>query len=422
VRVRLHGVGVDLASRLQTRIAEQWPGLGGGDRDDVTIELDGLQGDAAWFAVALRLGVMMCGRQPDRPLVPIGTPRLSRRDLFGMIGLGRGVVRPLPRVIAGACQLDSGCLRCVEACPGSALVAVNGHLSLDDVLCLHCGLCVSACPVGALNHPPSTEDSVAVLCDVVTSFAASVDDIVLVFTCGSLPPQPWVAQVDVADIGTVGVRWLLRAAASGVAGVIVNCVDGSCVGSDAAREAVVTVASAIGKSGPVVRFVDGSVDGDVLVQVRESGHPVTPAGDAGVGWEGFVESIAAVARPQASVKGLGFTAVTVGPSCTSCGACARACDRGALSLQPDSSLTYLATACPGCGACVGACPEHCVTLTDSDAYNADVGTRVTVHTDEVVRCRLCGQPVGPKSMLLKVGALLGSPGHIDDLCASCKQH
>lgn len=423
MHVRLTGVTGDLDARLRARIAGQWPGLGADGRDDVTIALDGLLGDAAWFEVALRLGVLTSGRRPDRALASSGTPKLSRRDLFGLLGLGRdGAQQRLPRVIPGVCQSATGCRRCAEACPVDALIAIDGHLSLDDALCLHCGSCASACPVGALNQPPSSEDAAELVFDVVASFAASAGGIVLVFTCVQPPAQPWAARVEVPDVGTVGVRWLVRAAACGVVGVIVNCVDGGCAGCVAARQAVAAVAALIGDGGPAIRFIDGPVGDDELAQIRQSGRPALPVRDTGDCWTTYAKSVAALARPEAVVEGIGFTGVTVGEACTSCGACSKACGLGALRLEADSALTFMASACPGCGACAHACPEHCLTLCASGVCVSDVGARIVVHTDEVVNCRQCGQPVGPKSMLLKVAGLLGSPGQIDDRCANCKLH
>ncbi|MDY6827434.1 MAG: 4Fe-4S binding protein [Bacillota bacterium] len=47
------------------------------------------------------------------------------------------------RVKGQTCDL---CLRCLEACPVSAITVKNGRLSFNEELCTDCSLCVDICP------------------------------------------------------------------------------------------------------------------------------------------------------------------------------------------------------------------------------------------------------------------------------------
>ena len=63
----------------------------------------------------------------------------------------------LPEIAADHCvqaQLDdASCQACVESCPRGAWVLDDEQLGLDEAACDGCGLCVPACPTGAIRIP-----------------------------------------------------------------------------------------------------------------------------------------------------------------------------------------------------------------------------------------------------------------------------
>lgn len=75
----------------------------------------------------------------------------------------RGVVR----VIDGRCVPGSE-PACVAACLPGALSIVHGRLQLDASRCIQCGLCIDACPNGALLMTPDFEVAVRSRADLVT--------------------------------------------------------------------------------------------------------------------------------------------------------------------------------------------------------------------------------------------------------------
>jgi formate hydrogenlyase subunit 6/NADH:ubiquinone oxidoreductase subunit I len=66
--------------------------------------------------------------------------------------------RGRPVLDAARCEVKAGCTSCVEICPTNALRVepiADGHgpqrVVLDYARCIMCGLCVPACPHGALT-------------------------------------------------------------------------------------------------------------------------------------------------------------------------------------------------------------------------------------------------------------------------------
>lgn len=123
--------------------------------------------------------------------------------------------------------------------------------------------------------------------------------------------------------------------------------------------------------------------------------------------------------------------------CTMCGACVRACETGALSLQPlqpdedqaqaqVAALTYAPDHCSPCGACVSVCPEHALSLRpalDLAVLRAGV---VPLAQATSARCRRCGGVLAPDPLLEQVRRRLSGPADPGqsaptDLCAACAQ-
>lgn len=56
------------------------------------------------------------------------------------------------------------------------------------------------------------------------------------------------------------------------------------------------------------------------------------------------------------------TAIVNQQVCVACGACAKACPRGAISIFRGCYAQTDTAKCVGCGLCVKACPAGCVSL------------------------------------------------------------
>jgi hydrogenase-4 component H len=72
--------------------------------------------------------------------------------------------RGRPSLDPSCCQAGDGCDRCVQACLPGAITLIghqNGQqsirFSLNYGACIMCGLCVTACPGGAMTMSPDYE-------------------------------------------------------------------------------------------------------------------------------------------------------------------------------------------------------------------------------------------------------------------------
>jgi bidirectional [NiFe] hydrogenase diaphorase subunit len=108
--------------------------------------------------------------------------------------------------------------------------------------------------------------------------------------------------------------------------------------------------------------------------------------------------------------------------CTGCGLCARECPSGALSISPVSEagtfrLVFRHGDCLACGKCVKVCPEQALHL-ERTLEPEKLGGEVLLFEDEIIRCSECGAPVGPRRMVEKIRARVGTAR--SELCIACK--
>jgi len=109
-------------------------------------------------------------------------------------------------------------------------------------------------------------------------------------------------------------------------------------------------------------------------------------------------------------------------NCSLCGFCVQVCPRGVLSIQEDSSKTYLlcsASSCNGCGKCVRICPERVLMLGKSITGAGTSGEKVALRSSPRALCPKCGRPTVSQAEL---NCIMGQIGYLPwlELCQECR--
>jgi ferredoxin len=114
--------------------------------------------------------------------------------------------------------------------------------------------------------------------------------------------------------------------------------------------------------------------------------------------------------------------------CTACGLCASACPTGALAISMEGDtdafqLLFRHGACTACERCIEICPECCLTLERTMEPGKIVQAAGVLLEGELVRCPMCGRPVGPAAMIDSVRKKVAAAGGLTsqvEMCPECK--
>ncbi len=292
------------------------------------------------------------------------------------------------------------CTACLDVCPHDA-VRITSRVAIDPVECTGCGLCVQACPSGALEPRLSIAPGGNVRCSRVSGSAQSVQCLAKLQAtdiarlagskgsvtlghgeCDSCP-------IGSADVPTVVAQTAARAQLlTTVAGRTldvaieqVTSLDQRDAGDRLSRRSLL---------GGGLRSVKQAA-GDALAPL-ERVLPQAEPSVAGAQVEPAVEHLRELRLLEignvAQDTAVPYRLPRVADGCILCPICTWACptdaftrvlehDGGALLLDPER--------CVGCDACVAACPVKVITMDDSVTYGELTGGRVEAYRSDPER-------------------------------------
>ncbi len=111
--------------------------------------------------------------------------------------------------------------------------------------------------------------------------------------------------------------------------------------------------------------------------------------------------------------------------CTGCGLCAAECPTEALWVSSDQEsgafqLLFKHRLCLACNRCAEICPERCLSVERPLEPDVMDGQAV-LFEDTIVRCRECGRPVGPRTMIDRLRArVVTGQNSLFELCPDCR--
>ena len=331
-----------------------------------------------------------------------------------------------PLLCAHARAGQTGCTRCLDACPTGAITPDGDHVTVDPAICAGCGACSALCPSGAIAYddPPPAHvfRRLRVMAEayaraggvaprlLVIEAAHGGEMIALSARFGRGLPAD-VVPIEVPALAGFGHAEMLAALAIGF--VSVDVLAGPRADREViARELALAEAMAGGRRLRLIEPAEPDALSTLLYDDRPPVLPVEPV--LPMGSRRQVARLAARAlNPAGAVlalpEGAPYGAVLVDTeACTLCLACASLCPSGALGDNPDMpQLRFQEDACLQCGLCASVCPEDAITL----APQMDLGDGAMAHRvlneEEPYECIECGKPFGVKSTVERIVEKLG---------------
>ena len=368
---------------------------------------------------------------PDNPAA-VQRALFTLSDMVGEFEKPR-YVRYDPDICVHARSRKTGCTRCIDVCPASAITSAEDTVAIDPHICGGCGACASVCPTGAATYQLPAGDSVQqrlrALLEAYRSAGGS-DPVVLVHDgrhgtemisliarCGGGLPGN-VLPFAVNEVTQIGLDFLAMALAYGACHVAILA------GPDKAGE----LEGLAGQIGLAETLMEGLGFGAGRVHVLDQTDP-TEVEAALNGLEGRVPPRAGSFLPMGGKRtrtmlalrhlhevapeptdllplppGAPFGNIQVDTGgCTLCLACVGACPTGALADDPDRPwIGFNEEACVQCGLCRNTCPESVITLEPRLNFTDEARGTVQLNQAQPFHCLRCGKPFGVQQTIERI--------------------
>ena len=402
---------------------------------DLILDLTG--GTPLFPAAARRDGYLR--PDPDNPAT-VQQALLELTDMVGEYEKPR-YVRYDPDICAHGRSRKTGCTRCLDVCPTSAIASAGDTVEIDPQACAGCGSCASVCPTGAVTYQFPAGDTVY---DRLRSLMEAYlkaggqdpvlllhDDrhgaemISLIARLGRGLPGA-VLPFQVNEVTQVGLDILAMGLAYG-AGQIALLVGPDKAGELEGLAGQIGLAEAVsdglGYGGGRIQVLDQrdptEVEAALYALSAQAGERPPPApgsflplgGKRSRMWLALRHLHEVAPEPQEMLPmppGAPFGAIRVDTAgCTLCLACVGACPTGALNDDPDRPwIGFNEEACVQCGLCRNTCPESVIALEPQLNFADAARGTTTLNEAEPFLCIRCGKPYGVQPTIERIAEQL----------------
>ena len=362
-----------------------------------------------------------------------GDPVAVERLLFDAVQLQGTFEKPFyirldESLCAHSRAQQTGCTRCLDLCPTSAISPAGDHVAIDPNICAGCGACAAVCPSGAASadDPPVQHlfARMRVMAEAYRKAGGTAPRLLVHDDHGAemirlaarhgrgLPAD--VIPIELSSLGVFGHAEMVTALALGYAQVAIlpgpRTEQGPIEDQIALAEAL-----AQGQGNlALIHVEDPDALPDVLYKTEiapVTADPILPLGGRREAVRLAATALAGGSPPESPIAlpaGAPYGAITINPdACTLCLACVSLCPPGALGDNPEKPEVNLREeACVQCGVCANVCPENAITLTPQLDLRPSALAARELHGEEPFECIECGKPFGVKSTILKITAKL----------------
>jgi Fe-S-cluster-containing hydrogenase component 2 len=330
----------------------------------------------------------------------------------------------------GCITLRSGkpvCQLCAEACPEECLEASANSISLSELKCVECGLCVSLCPSSVFSLARYGKESVM---DILET-AGSSEEIVL--ACQRSAEESWKGKPAAKFIclGVIDGSQMARLALAGVKSVLIAAPCSTCpiTSGEGVIAQTAMEAEALARSmGFEIRIAFDTAQTNTMAHAAgtrrglllEAGKALAKAALAKAAIataheirNGRLEPVPTSQRSRRLNKyaeiiagkngnlredGSPFRVVTISGDCVLCDACASYCPAGALAKRDNPwgvEIEFTAKRCVKCRGCRELCPEGAIEYTSEFPAAAALGGPAVLRSAGKAPCVSCEKPFIP---------------------------
>ena len=379
-----------------------------------------------------------------------GDPAAVQKAIFEMTDLVGEFEKPRyvkydPEICAHGRSQKTGCTRCLDVCPASAITPNGDTVNIDPYICGGCGLCASVCPTGAATYQlPEMGGLLERLRTLLSAYRAAGgpktagDPIVLLhdprhgaevislMARGGRGLPARVIPFELNEVTQAGIDLFASALAWGAAEVAILAGPEKADDLEPLANQIgmaETIMDGLGFGGGRLHLIDAADPDEVesaLYGLSKGTERRSVAEGSFLPMGGKrTRSMLALRHlhEQAETppdilplpKGSPFGAVKVDTGgCTMCLACVSACPTGALVDREDRPwLGFQEDACVQCGLCKNTCPESVITLEPRLNFGEDAKSAVMLNEQEPFHCIRCGKPFGVKTSIDRVVDQLG---------------
>ncbi len=368
---------------------------------------------------------------PDNPAA-VQKALFELADMVGEFEKPRYVLYD-PNICAHSRSRQTGCTRCLDVCPTSAITSAGDTVAIDPYVCGGCGMCASVCPTGAATYQlPGGDSLVQRLRALLTAYGEAGGrtpilllhdprhgaEMISMMARGGRGLPGCVLPFAVNEVTQVGIDFLAAALAYGAAQIVVLA------GPDKAGELeglaqqiglAETIMAGLGYGGGRIHVIDEADPEQVeaAIYTLELRDPA-PAGSFLPMGGKRTRTMLALRHLHAQAPqpidvlplppGAPFGRIQVDTAgCTLCLACVSACPAGALLDDENKPwLGFNEEACVQCGLCKNTCPESVIGLEPRLDFTNAAKSAVTLNEEPPFHCIRCGKPFGVQRSIERI--------------------